>query len=495
MRSDRRTLWILGALLFASYAYFYQAGGWNQNSRFALVRAILERHTLQIDAYQLHTGDRAFFEGHYYSDKAPGQSLMALPVAAVARLVSRAAGVDPLGFAGLAWISYQSALATAGLFTVGAALVVFVITRRWGFSRGAAIFAATAYGLASPAWCYATLFVAHGVTAGCLVLAFGLAFELDGADARRRRDLGVALGLSIGWAVVSEFQAAIPAGVIVLVALARGSQAPAGEFRAMAVRLFGWGAVCATILVAYNALAFGNPLHIGYQSEEGFEHLRSGLFGITAPQWWRARELLVGRYRGLLPLAPLMALAPVGLAMLAADARQRTAALVAAFIATYYLLLNASYYYWEGGWAYGPRQLMSAMPFVALGLGPLWDARSKVLRVLLAAGWVWGAALTLVAESTNPQPPSSVQWPMRDLLWPAFRDGDFSLNTQTMVHGAPPEYPRPSGNVPRAAWNLGELAGLRGHASLAPLVLIWIAGGILLWRAEDARGVRAPAPR
>src|SRR4051812_27733275 len=105
MRRDRRTLWILGVVLFASYAYFYQAGGWNQNSRFAMVRAILERHTLQIDAYQLHTGDRAFHDGHYYSDKAPGQSLMALPAAAVSRGLARAVGVDPEGFAGLAWTS------------------------------------------------------------------------------------------------------------------------------------------------------------------------------------------------------------------------------------------------------------------------------------------------------------------------------------------------------------------------------------------------------
>ena len=31
---------IIFTLLFASYAYFYQAGGWNQNSRFDLVRAV-----------------------------------------------------------------------------------------------------------------------------------------------------------------------------------------------------------------------------------------------------------------------------------------------------------------------------------------------------------------------------------------------------------------------------------------------------------------------
>ena len=69
MRTDRRVVTILCGMLLLSYAYFYQAGGWNQNSRFALVRALLERHTLQIDAYQLHTGDRALWNGHYYSDR------------------------------------------------------------------------------------------------------------------------------------------------------------------------------------------------------------------------------------------------------------------------------------------------------------------------------------------------------------------------------------------------------------------------------------------
>src|SRR3954447_11561091 len=92
---------VLGAALFVSYAYFYAAGGWNQNSRFALVRAILERHTLQIDAYQLHTGDRALWNGHYYSDKAPGLSLAAIPPSAIARAAARLVGVDPEGFPGL----------------------------------------------------------------------------------------------------------------------------------------------------------------------------------------------------------------------------------------------------------------------------------------------------------------------------------------------------------------------------------------------------------
>lgn len=484
MRSDRRLLGILAALLFVSYAYFYQAGGWNQNSRFALVRAILERHTLQIDAYQLHTGDRALLDGHYYSDKPPGVSLAALLPAAAARAAARAVGVDPEGFPGLAWTSYVATVATAGVFTVVAALAVFVVTRRWGYSRGAALFATLAFGVGGPAWCYATLFMAHGMTAGGLAAALALVLLLDDADARRRRDVGVAIGFAVGWAVVSELQAAIPAALIVVLALARVAGSSRDDIGPFAWRLMAAAGFCAVVLLGYNAVAFGSPLHLGYQSEEHFEELRRGFFGITTPEWWRVRELLFGAYRGLLPLWPLAALAPAGLVAAAFNARRRATALASLFIAGYYLVLNASYHYWEGGWAYGPRQIMSAMPFVALGLGPLWDTRKAWFRAVLAAAFAWGVALALVAEATNPQPDASIKAPMTELMWPAFRDGDLSLNSQTFVHSVPPGGRRPGKDVPRAAWNLGEIAGLHGLASLLPLGLIWIAGARMLWTAS-----------
>jgi hypothetical protein len=71
---------------------------------------------------------------------------------------------------------------------------------------------------------------------------------------------------------------------------------------------------------------------------------------------------------------------------------------------------------------------------------------------------------------------------MRELLLPAFADGDLSLNHQTFVHGgASPELMR-GNRVPHAAWNLGELAGLRGRASLLPLAVVWIAALALLRR-------------
>ena len=59
--------WKLAALLglasFLSFAYFYEGGGWNQNSRFDLLRAIVERHTLTIDAYHENTGTKLITRG------------------------------------------------------------------------------------------------------------------------------------------------------------------------------------------------------------------------------------------------------------------------------------------------------------------------------------------------------------------------------------------------------------------------------------------------
>ena len=96
------------------------------------------------------------------------------------------------------------------------------------------------------------------------------------------------------------------------------------------------------------------------------------------------------------------------------------------------------------------------------------------------AGWIWGAAATLIAVSTTPQPPASFKAPMRELLWPAFRAGDLSLNPQTFVHNSVDVEHLRGGGDPHAAWNLGELAGLRGLPSLVPLALVWAVAVMLL---------------
>jgi hypothetical protein len=503
--SDRWLFVVLGVALFVSYAYFYQAGGWNQNSRFALVRAMTERDTLQIDAYRDATGDRAVWNGHFYSDKAPGVSLLALVPVEIVRAVNRASGLDPGSDAAITRTSYAATVVVSGVFTVAAALCVLWLALAWGYSRSAALFAATAYGVATPAWCYATLFMGHALCAGCLMIAFTAAVAL-GRDRRNapRIDaspgaatrLAWVIGLFAGWAVVAEFPAAVPVLFICALALMTvlGASRDAVVTKAVAARVVAGGAIAGAILLAYNTAAFGSPLHLGYASEEGFEQLHTGLFGISRPELWRVRELLIGAYRGLLPVSPIIAVTPIGLVLLARARGVFVAALTAAAIAVLYLVLNASYFYWEGGWAFGPRQMTPALPFLALGLPPLWDTWKAAGRMLLGGAWVWGAALTLVAVSTTPQPPASIMRPVSELMLPAFAEGHLALNTQRFTDYRADEAAIWRHADPTASWNVGMKAGLTGRASLIPLAAVWaVCGGWLILMARSRAVNGAPA--
>src|SRR5215470_20302527 len=120
--AHRRLVFLLGLATFLSFLYFYEGGGWNQNSRFDLVRSITERHTLQIDAYHENTQDKAHFRGHYYSDKAPGLALFAVPFAEAAQKSMRLVGLNPESPRGEYVLSYIVTVVAVALPTACAAI-------------------------------------------------------------------------------------------------------------------------------------------------------------------------------------------------------------------------------------------------------------------------------------------------------------------------------------------------------------------------------------
>ena len=70
----------LAAILLVGLAYatMIQSFSWNQTSHYDLIRSLNNDGTT-IDAYQENTGDKAFYKGHWYSARAPGLALFALP--------------------------------------------------------------------------------------------------------------------------------------------------------------------------------------------------------------------------------------------------------------------------------------------------------------------------------------------------------------------------------------------------------------------------------
>lgn len=92
-RQDRRIALALFLLLNVTYVLIgpgYRYNNPNVETRVLLVDAVLNQRTLRIDAYAAGATDRAVSGGHFYSDKAPGLSLTALPFVAALHHVATA---------------------------------------------------------------------------------------------------------------------------------------------------------------------------------------------------------------------------------------------------------------------------------------------------------------------------------------------------------------------------------------------------------------------
>jgi hypothetical protein len=145
-----------------------------------------------------------------------------------------------------------------------------------------------------------------------------------------------------------------------------------------APRALAYGAaavVGAAPALAFNAWALGSPFDFAYSSAvavQGYSgHAVLGLndpgfFGIGLPRPGAALDLLLGS-RGVLTLTPILAVAVAG-AVLMRQGNRRAESNVALAVTAVYFLYNSGYWLPFGGGAPGPRFMIPALPFLALGL-------------------------------------------------------------------------------------------------------------------------------
>ena len=474
---------LVGAVAFVSFAYFYGGGGWNQNSRFDLLRAIFEQHTLRIDSYHENTEDKAHFDGHYYSDKAPGLVFLALPFAVMARAALHASGIQPESPRGEIVTSYAAALGAVALPTALACVCLFFTALRLGSSSAGAAFAALCMGVGTPLWAYSVVLWAHASVGACLLFGFAAALKLGGRETPRMQFLlALAVGLAAGWAVVTEYPAAPAAVVLACFALYQAWSQGRGA-RLRLVTGVGAGALaCVAVLAIYLHAAFGSILRpsYSYYDPNSFVFMQQrGYLGLTYPHIDVLLKILFGCRRGLFFAAPVTAAAPIGLWLLWKDKETRLAALAAILIVAYYFLFNASFYQWQAGLSFGPRYAGAAIPLLCLGLAMGWTRATHTWRRVLTVLAACSLLSTLIVVSTNPQLPVQDSCPLFHSAWPAFWPGQMSLNHGSMLTLAE------AGSSDRyGAFNLGELAGLRGLQSLIPLLAVWAMGGIAWMRME-----------
>ncbi len=431
MRGTRSRGSIAGALALACVAAAaatpVQGVSDNRASHLALVRAF-SAATTEIDRSATTTDDKVRVGDHFYSNKAPGLALASLPAyvafdavggpAASRRAADRGRDRDR----GTAW-----AIGLAG--AVLPALAVLLLVRRLGDriepGRGAA--AAVTLGLATLLLPFSTMLFAHALSALLAFAAFAVLWREREGD--ERLAVVAAAGATAGLAVSTEYTLAAVVVVLGVYAVLRDREARSAMRRG-AVFLAGAAAGMVPLL-AYNALAFGSPLHVSY---DGVEAQSAGLFGVRPPRLDIGLDIMVG-HKGLLVMSPVLVAAMAGVALMARRGF-RAEALTIAGVAATLLLINAGFYLDDGapgapdhpfgGFSPGPRLLVPMLPFLALGLACAYR-RAPLLTALLA---VFSAARLMLATLTEPLVSQDT-----DVWWDRLAAGDFTATLLTQLLG------------------------------------------------------------
>ena len=292
--------------------------------------------------------------GLYYSVWYPLLSALALLPVAIGVFASHRLGLPQH------YVAAMFALTLSPILTAASALMVSLLARRLGATSRGSILAALGFAFGTIAMVYSRLFFADPLLA--LITVSGIYFVL-GDDSR--------------WATTAALLAVLakPTGIILgpcLGAYLLSEGRPATRWIAP---------VCGTALglltyFVYNQLRFANPFDFGQPGAFALKAVPSALAG-----------LLISPAHGLLWYCPaVIAVAAVPGAIL----KRRESALMMS-VAGAYLAEHSVWLFWAGGWSWGPRLLLPALPGL-MALAALLERRRRWLLIALTiAGFVVNA--------------------------------------------------------------------------------------------------------
>jgi hypothetical protein len=486
LRGNGWLIAIAAAYLYV-FPYFPRIHSANELPRVYLVQAMAEEGTFAIDrgvARWGATADVSPWAGHQYSNKAPGSSMLVVPIYAAVR-----AAIGEPSLAVAMWLCRV----VAGVIPM--LLFLRLLDRflaRWA-DEAARRLVLIAYALGSMAMTYSILYISHQLAAACAGAAWILALDYaEGrADGRAGGGRGVramaAAGFLAGASVLVEYQAAFalpPLAAHVIAVLVRRRPPRREVVRALGVAALA-AAVPIAALLAYHAACFGSPLRTGYDASQTFAgYHQQGFLGITELRWAAFRGSTIAPDNGLVALSPWWLLALPGGALLWRRG-ERALVLACGAVAAVFLLFISSINFWRGGWTVGPRYITVMLPFLlpavaaavaaaAAAAGPSSSSPSPTAaswrRSLLlggAAGLIAaGVIIYTAAAATFPHWPDRYRAPLHEVTFRLLADG-------------------------LAAPSLGSWLGLPAAAAIAPYFALVL--GLLAWAIARAGGWRALA--
>ena len=390
-------------ILGSAYGYFFSQHDSNTNSRLALVKAIVEEKRFEIDTYQnstLDTIDKAYYNGHYYSDKAPGSSFLAVPI----YYVMLRLGILLKLVIKISAMELVLTLLVVSLPNAFLAICLYLFARdvETNSSRFALLIT-LAVCLGTPLFFYSSTFYSHALIGFFLFAAFYLWFRM-----RQNGKInlwGAALsGFLAGYAIITEYPAAIIVAVLgmyILWVLWKEGRL----LRAKALMALIGGALPPLVLLAiYNYSVFGSALAVAYMHEnvDQFSNVMQVNMGFGLPNLQALFDMTFHTTMGIFWQSPILLLAFPGWVRMWQTKKFRAEAVFSFAAILIYFLIFSGYYWWWGGLAFTPRYVVVTLPFFII---PLAFLGRKFHKVFFALAIVSIAQMFVVTASAynNPQ--------------------------------------------------------------------------------------------
>ncbi len=463
---------------FITYAYFFQGGGWNQNCRVSLMRAMLHEQTFVIDSFLEpstahdiafdNTGDWSYYDGHYYINKSPGLSMLGLiPFAVAHYLTGTLFHLD--SELQVLFSTYASTVFTVGI--CGALLCValfYMISVVLRLPRPAALMLTFFFGLGTLVFSYATTLYSHVPAAFFSFVSFLLAMHAGRGGTRHVKKAALLSGLCASLAVFIEPSTVLMLGFVAVFLLSRGSGRKY-------LPLFLIGCVpCGLLQCLYNAVCFGGPFEssYAYANDAVMVRINGRLFGV--PRFMTMIEMLFLPYRGLFVTSPVMLMALPGAVLFLKEKKFRAEALFFIMVSLGFFVYMAGFHAWHGGFTVGPRYLLPAFPFMFMLCVYALRAFPKSFAALGVASVFINVCITAVGNEI----PFTEKNPLINVVLRQILQGNVSINPTPVSHFDRYFCIYEFLNI--EAWpqnfnsfNLGEFFCPHSLMSLLPLFAVW----------------------
>jgi hypothetical protein len=397
--------WKIFLIFWIIFSVFSTSDRWNDNSSLDLTMAIVDEHRFEIDSYANNTGDRAYYNGHYYSDKVPGTAFSTIPLYyAYESLVGKIPYYNSLDEDNPSWkyhlflfLAISLISAVCGALTI---VLVYKTSKYFTSNNLHRNLVVIVLGLGTLLPHAGRQFNSHAISTFFIFFCFYLVFKMK----KEKTDHSFIAGLVGGFAVLSEYRTIFILFGIFIIVLALKKWV-------WTLKFIGGISLFLGILLLYHYVIYDSPFEtsLGHPDASTWEGKTKSLacynkdlfdkyyisstsqkliipLKISFSSWKTFGRrmnmmirLLFDPFKGLFFYSPILLLSFFGLFLMYKKYKLET--LVIFFCFFIYVFHLASYSAWWMGHSFGPRYLTPLIPFLTI---PLFYSFKKIdIKIIL----------------------------------------------------------------------------------------------------------------